>query len=109
MPALRKGILSGVWMGILAVFGAYVMAEELAAGRNFVRFHFGGVTENCTVSMVLGNGSLAVELAVLAWIFSGTLVAILGTHVRKKAEENIERAYSDLFQAKRIKRKRKKE
>lgn len=104
MPALKKGVLPGAGLGILAAFGACGMAGVLAVMGRCLAMAYGRTTEKCTILMVLGNGSLAVEALVLAGIVAGMLVAVLGTRIQKTAGINYERAYSNLFQVKRIRR-----
>lgn len=101
MPVLKKGALTGVGAGILAAFGAYGVAGILAiAGRSYAS-RFGGNVEKFTMLAILGDGSPGVEAAVLAGVAAGTLAAVLGAHARKKAEADRERAYVNLFRAKR--------
>jgi len=105
MAVLKKGVLSDARLGTLAVFGVYGAAGLLAAtGRRISRASLADRTEKFAVLAILGDGSLAVETLFLACIFICVAGAVLGRRMSKQAEENLKRAYSNLFQAKGMER-----
>lgn len=108
MPATEKWT-SAAKMGLLAAAGVYGLAGLLAlTGRTLARSRPRGmeVIGKYTILSILGNGSPAVLAVVLAGIAVGTVVAIISRLARKKAQENLERAWSTLFLAKRSRREK---
>lgn len=106
MPVMKKKIVSGVKAGILAVLGAYGMAGAFAAIGRLFFMPRSGAAGKFTILSVLGDGSPAVKMAVLAGIAVGMTGAVLGVHVRKNASANLGKAYANLFRAKRAKREK---
>lgn len=74
------------------------------AGRRISGASLADRTEKFTVPAILGDRSLAVGALVPVGIFVCVAGAVLGTQISKKAEENLRRAYSNLFQAKEMER-----
>lgn len=108
--ALQSGV-SGVGAGVLAAFGAYngVMAFGTASTGAAIAGLHGVAATNATLAF-LGGGSLATGglgmaggMAVLGGIVSGVFLAVMGYSMSSKAEANLDIAYSNLSEAKKIK------
>lgn len=108
--SMASGVTSGALAGALTVFGAYNAAGALAAASTgtAIASLSGAAATNATLAF-FGGGSLAAGglgvaggTAVLGGLVAGPALAVLGFVVGAKASANLDRAYSNLAEAKRF-------
>jgi hypothetical protein len=105
--SILGGTAGGVAGGALAAFGAYsgAMAFGAASTGTAIATLSGAAATNATLAF-LGGGSLAAGglgmaggAAVLGGLVAGPALAIMGFVVGAKASENLDKAYSNLAEA----------
>jgi hypothetical protein len=108
--SIAGGIASGAVGGALAAFGAYsgAMAFGAASTGTAISALSGVAATNATVAF-LGGGSLAAGglgmaggALVLGGLVAGPALAIMGFVVGAKAKKNLEEAYSNLAEARKM-------
>jgi hypothetical protein len=108
--SILGGAASGALGGGLAAFGAYsgAMAFGAASTGTAITALSGAAAANATLAF-LGGGSLAAGglgmaggMAVLGGLMAGPALAIMGFVIGAKAKANLENAYSNLAEAKKI-------
>jgi hypothetical protein len=108
--SLLSGMAGGTVGGALVAFGAYsgVMAFGAASTGTAIATLSGAAATNATLAF-LGGGSLAAGglgmaggMAVLGGLVAGPALAIMGFVVGAKASENLDKARSNLAEARKI-------
>ena len=109
--SMAGGIASGAMAGALTAFGAYGAAGALATASTGTAIAglSGAAATNATLAF-FGGGSLAAGglgmaggTAVLGGLVAGPALAVLGIVVGAKASANLDKAYSNLANAKEFK------
>jgi hypothetical protein len=108
--SIASGIMGGAVGGALATFGAYSGAMTFAAASTgtAIATLSGAAATNATLAF-LGGGSLAAGglgiaggMAVLGGLVAGPALAIMGFGIGAKASKNLDNAYSNLSEARKI-------
>jgi hypothetical protein len=108
--SILEGAAGGALGGALAAFGAYsgAMAFGAASTGAAIASLSGAAATNATLAF-LGGGSLAAGgmgmaggMAVLGGLVAGPALAIMGFVIGAKASANLDKAYSNLAEAKKI-------
>ena len=109
--SMAGGLASGAMAGAITAFGAYGTAGALATASTgtAIASLSGAAATNATLAF-FGGGSLAAGglgvaggTAVLGGLVAGPALAVLGVVVGAKASANLDKAYSNLSQAKKFK------
>ena len=108
--SIASGVATGAIGGALAAFGAYsgTMTFAAASTGTAIASLSGAAATNATLAF-LGGGSLAAGglgmaggMAVLGGLVAGPALAIMGFVIGAKASKNLDNAYSNLAEARKI-------
>lgn len=104
------GVVGGAGAGALAAFGAYSATMTFAAASTgtAIASLSGAAATNATLAflgggaLAAGGGGIALGTTVLGGVVAGPAIAVLGIAMNASASKNLNKAYSNKFEAQRM-------